>query len=182
MYTALNDHEGVFQMLINGADPSLLSLSLDIDSRNNDGVTPLMTADDFCRQIAFEMLIQNGADPSLKHNKLQPQQWIQFARLCCITGGNTYIINKWLSLGLDVDSRNNAGATPLMVATYCDKQSAFKMLIQNGTDPSLKDKGGFRGLLYSAAKDRNTSVLTLIQGAMMVSQVLIQNGADPSLR
>ena len=55
------------------------------------------------------------------------------------------------------------------------------MLIQNGTDPSLKDKGGFRGLLYSA-KDRNTSVLTLIQGAMMVSQMLIQNGADPSLR
>ena len=68
MYTALNDYEGVFQMLINGADPSLLPLSLDIDERNNDGVTPLMTADDFCRQIAFEMLIQNGADPSLKHN------------------------------------------------------------------------------------------------------------------
>ena len=65
---ALNDYEGVFQMLINGADPSLLPPSLDIDERNNDGVTPLMTADDFCRQIAFEMLIQNGADPSLKHN------------------------------------------------------------------------------------------------------------------
>ena len=31
MHTALNDYEGVFQMLINVADPSLLPLSLDID-------------------------------------------------------------------------------------------------------------------------------------------------------
>ena len=97
-----------------------------------------MTADDFCKQTAFKMLIQNGADPSLKHNN--GFSLLDFAE----QGGNTSIINKLLSLGLDVDSRNNAGATPLMVAAYCDKQNAFKMLIQNGADPSLKDKGGFK--------------------------------------
>ena len=87
MYTALNDYEGVFQMLINGADPSLLPLSLDIDERNNDGVTPLMTADDFCRQIAFEMLIQNGADPSSK-----PKEGSSLHHFAA-KGGNRCIIN-----------------------------------------------------------------------------------------
>ena len=99
------------------------------------------------------MLIQNGADPSLKHNN--GFSLLHFAA----QGGNPSIINKLLSLGLDVDSRNNAGATPLMVAAYCDKQNAFKMLIQNGADPSLKDKNGFRRLLHSAAQGRNTSII-----------------------
>ena len=78
MYTALNGHEGAFQMLIqNGADPSLkdnggfsllhfaarggntsiitklLSLGLDVDSRNNKGVTPLMSAAINGQEFAF---------------------------------------------------------------------------------------------------------------------------------
>ena len=112
-----------------------------------------MTAASSDKQNAFEMLIQNGADPSSKSNS--GSSLLHFAA----QGGNTSIINKLLSLGLDVDSRNNAGATPLMTAAYCDKQNAVKMLIQNGADPSLKDKRGFRHLLHSGAKSGNTSII-----------------------
>ena len=46
---------------------------------------------------AFEMMIQSGADPSLKDNK-------EFSGLhSAAEGGNTSIINKLLSLGLVVD-------------------------------------------------------------------------------
>ena len=93
---------------------------------------------------------------------------------------------------------------PLMVAAYCDKRNAFKMLIQNGADPSLKDKGGFRRRSLTLLQKVEihpllTScyhlVLSLVQGAIMVSlmtaadkdrqnafEMLVQNGADRSSR
>ena len=89
-----------------------------------------------------------------------------------------------------------------MVAGYCDKQNAFKILIQNSADPSLKDNEGFRRRSLTLLQKVEihpllTScyhlVLSLIQGVMMVSlmtaadqdkqnafEMLIQNGADPS--
>ena len=104
------------------------------------------------KQNAFDILIQNGADPSLKAND-------GFSVLhCAAQGGNTSIIIKLLSLGLDVDSRNNDGDTPLMRAALNDKQNAFEILIQNGADPSVKDNNGF-SVLHSAAQGGNTCII-----------------------
>ena len=57
-------------------------------------------------------------------------------------GENTSIINELLSLGLDIDSRDNGGVTPLMTAALFEKQNAFQILIQKGADPSLKNNSG----------------------------------------
>ena len=46
----------------------ILSQGFHLDSRNRKGVTPLMTAALNDKQNAFDILIQNGADPSLKDN------------------------------------------------------------------------------------------------------------------
>ena len=46
----------------------LLSLDLDVDLRTNEGVTPLMTSALKDKKNAFDLLIQNGADPSVKDN------------------------------------------------------------------------------------------------------------------
>ena len=72
------------------------------------------------QQGAFQMLLQNGADPSLKDNGgfnllYYPAE-----------GGNTSIINELLSLGLDIDSRRNNGVTPLMTAAMEDKKMPFR--------------------------------------------------------
>ena len=90
----------------------LLSRGLGVNSRNNIVVTPLMTAAIGDKESAFEMVIQSGADPSLKDNK-------EFSMLhSAAQGGNTPIINKLLSLGVDIDSRDDIGVTPLMTAAY----------------------------------------------------------------
>ena len=224
MMAALYDEPSAFQMLLqNSADPSLkdndgvsplhyaakggntsiinnlLLLGVDIDSRTNAGVTPLMTAA-FCdKQSAFQMLIQNGADPSSKADRgLSLLQ-------CAVQGGNPSIINKLLSLGLDVDSRGTQGATPLMFAAAFDKQSAFQVLIESGADPSLKaDKE--LSLLHCAVQGGNTSIINKLSslgldidsrsggfnrtplmcaaadGKQSDFEMLIQNGADPSLK
>ena len=61
------------------------------------------------------------------------------------------IINKLLSLGLDIGSRSLPGETPLMHAAADGKQSAFETLIQHGADPLLKENDG-SSLLHHAAK------------------------------
>ena len=105
------------------------------------------------KQNAFDILIQNGADPSLED--IDESSLIHFAA----EGGNTSIIIKLLSLGLDVDSRTNGGLTPLMTAALNDKQNAFDILIQNGADPSLKRNDGFL-VLHCAAQGGNTPLLS----------------------
>ena len=62
------------------------------------------------KQSTFELLLQHGADASLKDNlgNCLPHWAAQ--------DGDTSIINKMLRLGLNVDSRNNAGASSLMKA------------------------------------------------------------------
>ena len=88
------------------------------------------------KESAFQLFIQNCADPSLKDND-------EFSLLHKATqGGNTSIINKLLSLGLDVDSRSSTGVTPLITAALGCKKGAFEMLLQRGADPSLKDSDG----------------------------------------
>ena len=177
----------------------LLSQGCHVDSRDREGVTPLMLAALHDEPSAFQMLLQNRADPSLKEN--DGLSLLHYAA----KGGNTTIINNLLLLGVYIDSRTNAGVTPMMTAAFCDKQSAFQILIQNGADPSIKDDNG-SSLLYFAAHGGNPSIINKLlllgldidsrgtQGAtplMMFAaafgkqsalQVLIENGADPSLK
>ena len=57
------------------------------------------------KESAFEMLIQSGADPSLKDNK-------EFTVLhSAAEGGKASIINELFLPGLNVDSRDNDGVT-----------------------------------------------------------------------
>ena len=99
-------------------------------------------------------MIQSGADPSLEDNK-------EFSGLhSAAESGNTSIINKLLSLGLVVDSRDDIGVTSLMTVAIGENESAFETyaLIQNGADPSLKDNKEF-SVLHSAAEGGKASII-----------------------
>ena len=198
-----DQHVGVLHAAAENGETEIIELLVSqgclVDSRNREGLTPLMMAALYDEPSAFQMLLQNGADPSLKDNDgLSPLHY-------AAKGGSTSIINNLLSLGIDIDSRTNAGVTPLMTTAFCDKQSAFQMLIQNGADPSLKaDKE--LSLLHCAVQGGNTSIINKLSslgldidsrggwfnrtplmcaaadGKQNAFEMLIQNGADPSLK
>ena len=90
----------------------------------------LINAADQDKQNAFEMLIQNGADPSLKNNG--GFSLLHFAA----QGGNTSIINKLLSLGLDVDLKDLYGKTPLIIAIEKNNSDAVKVLLSKSVQKS----------------------------------------------
>ena len=90
----------------------------------------LINTADQDKQNAFEMLIQNGADPSLNDNG-------GFSLLhSAAQGGNTSIINKLLSLGLDVDLKDLYGKTPLIIAIEKNNSDAVKFLLSKGVQKS----------------------------------------------
>ncbi|KAJ7382598.1 hypothetical protein OS493_033955, partial [Desmophyllum pertusum] len=66
-------------------------------------------------------------------------------------GGDLAIIETMLSLGLDIDSRDSFGTTPLIVAAASGNMQA-------GADPSLTTNIG-RNLLHAAAEGGNTSIM-----------------------
>ena len=175
----------------------LLSRNLEIDSRSNNDITPLMVAASHDKPAAYQLLIQHGADPVLTDKD-------GFSLLHkAAEGGNTSIIEKLLSLGLNVDLKSSDDITPLMVAANSDKPAAYQLLMQNKAEPSLKDYNGW-SLLHFAAKGGNTSIINELLSLnyeinsknsnditpLMVAashdkpaayQLLIQHGADPVL-
>ena len=71
---------------------------------------------------AFNFLLERGSDPTLKNNN----GLTVLHRTA--EGGNDELIEKLLSLGLDIDSRISAGTTPLMVATVNGRLIAFNLM------------------------------------------------------
>ena len=134
----------------------LLSLGLDIDSRSSDGRTPLMIACCEGRLDAFSVLIERKSDPTLKSNN----GWTMLHYAA--QGGNDVILEKLLSLGLDIDSRSSDGATPLMIAAYHGRLDAFIVLIETWSDPTLKNNNGWTLLHFAAQGDNDVIIEKLL--------------------
>ena len=75
------------------------------------------------QQRAFQMLMQNGADPFLKDKDGSSLLH------CAAQGGNISIINELLSLGLQIDSKDLSGKTPSTIATEFKNFEAVKFLL-----------------------------------------------------
>ena len=78
------------------------------------------------RLNAFNLLLERGADPTLKDSNG-----------CTVlhdaaNGNNDKIIEKLLSLELNINSRNNNGEIALMVAISNRKAEAVKYLLSKG--------------------------------------------------
>ena len=73
-------------------------------------------------------------------------------------GGNVAIIEKLFSLGLDINSKDSEGNTPLMIAAFTGKMEAVTYLFDKGADASLKGKYG-RNLLQNASWGGNVAII-----------------------
>ncbi|CAH3168707.1 unnamed protein product, partial [Pocillopora meandrina] len=124
---------------------------------------------------------------------------------CAAAGGNEAIIETLLSSGLDIDSRDNDGTTPSMVAAAKGQEKTVNLLLSKGADPHIKNFIGLN-LLHAAAEGGNTSIVrsmlsfdidinskddesstTPLMIAVMENHVesvncLLKHGADPSLK
>ena len=104
----------------------LLSLNLDVNQRNDVGVTPLATAAILGKQGAFDLLLENKANEFLISK--DGYSVLHFAAFA----GIVPIIRKLISRGLDPNLEDRSGSTPLITATQASKSEAVEYLLSIG--------------------------------------------------
>ncbi|KAL9956875.1 hypothetical protein ACROYT_G038427 [Oculina patagonica] len=78
-----------------------------------------------------------------------------------IQGGNVAIIEMVLSRGLDINSKDSYGDTPLMIAARGGKMEAVNYLLDKGADLSLTGQYG-RNSLHNASYGGNVAIIETV--------------------
>ncbi|XP_067658334.1 ankyrin repeat domain-containing protein 50-like [Haliotis asinina] len=189
MMAAEKGHRDVFNLLVReGADVSLvdenrnnilhvscigghvdivkyvLSLKVaDINSRGHYGRTPVMMAARFGHRDVFDLLVREGADVSLVDENRN-----NILHVACI-GGHADMVKHVLSKKVaDINSRDQYGRTPVMMAAENGHRDVFDLLVREGADVSLVHENR-NNILHVACSEGHVD---------MVKSVLSQKGTD----
>ncbi len=143
----------------------LISQGVDVNAKNDDGLTPLMLA---CytdtKGNIVKLLIDKGADVNTKDNDGETPLLYACAN---DTTGN--IVKLLIDNGADVNAKDNDGDTPLMFACYKDtKGNIVKLLLDKGADVNVKNNDGLTPLMVACAYNKNDKIV----------KSLLDHGAD----
>jgi len=98
------------------------------------------------------------SNPDFDINKVYPggETLLMFA---AANNSNSDVIRLLVSLGANINSKNEAGLTPLIFAVTANKDlGATFALLQLGADPELADSNGISALMY-AARDAGEPIM-----------------------
>lgn len=163
-------------------DIAALLIAQSPDVRDNNFVTPLMEACRAWNTNTVKILIDNGADASLKdrngynalHYAAAFNSPVEIANIlinngadllsavnrrgytpfitAIESGADAEILNLLIKSGAGDETGAWDGITPLMAAALNDNITAAKILIENGADANARDLAGWTVLHFSAAR------------------------------
>jgi len=127
----------------------LLAAGADINSRAQQDhtahpheFTPLIIAIKDGRSAAVKLLLAKGADPTIADQDGSTP--LHYLALSWKPEKMEKTIDLLLEAGANIDARNKAGRTPLMMTAYNnrDQEKASAMLLEKGANPNLTDNKG----------------------------------------
>ncbi|XP_071088856.1 uncharacterized protein [Haliotis cracherodii] len=125
--------------------------SSNINTRGQDGHTPVMVAACKGHQRVFDLLVSKKADLTLLNDHGN-----SLLHLAC-DGGNTAIAQHVVSPS-NINTREQDGHTPVMVAANKGYQCVFHLLVSKKADLTLRDDHG-NSLLHHACTGGNTAIV-----------------------
>lgn len=135
---------------------SLISNGADVNSKNEDGLTPLHVAAVRGQLAVVDFLINNGADVNTK-TKDGKTLLHHVAR-----EGHFEVVALLIDSGSDLNAKDVAGRTPLNCAMRWRKYDIAMLLINRGADVNTKDGTGITPLHYASSSGDNNLVKLLI--------------------
>ncbi|HUD30034.1 MAG TPA: ankyrin repeat domain-containing protein [Novosphingobium sp.] len=132
--------------------PLLVGNGADVNAYEARGFTPLILAAYNGQPEAVEALIKAGADPC-KPDLNQGNT----AQMGVAFKGDDRIAARLLHEKCDVNTRNKAGQTALMMAALFGRTAQIDMLLAAGADPGLRDASG-RSAASVAQQQGNTAL------------------------
>ncbi|PFX13327.1 putative ankyrin repeat protein [Stylophora pistillata] len=134
---------------------TIMSDGLNIDSRDGDGNTPLLLAAANGKVEAVNHLLVKKANPFVKGQF--GRNSLHFAS----QGGNVTVIETIMSDGLNIDSRDGDGNTPLLLAAANGKVEAVNHLLVKKANPFVKGQFG-RNSLHFASQGGDVAIIETI--------------------
>jgi len=178
----------------------LLDRKADIDTKADNGMTPLAWAAQQGHEEIVRLLLEEGADPSLKDDEdSTPLLWAAcrgkdavVEQLLGLDGvdpnapsndgstplcwaacrGYDAVVKVLLAVdGIDLNAPSNDGITPVAWAAQRGYEEVVRLLLENGADPNAPSNDGMTPLAWAAQ-----------QGYEEIVRLLLDKGADPSLK
>ncbi|MFC0206371.1 ankyrin repeat domain-containing protein [Novosphingobium soli] len=115
----------------------LVANGADVNAYEARGFTPLILAAYNGQAETVEALLRAGADPC-KPDLGQGNT----AQMGVAFKGDDRIAARLLQERCDVDARNKAGQTALMMASLFGRSAQVEMLLDKGADPAIRDASG----------------------------------------
>lgn len=134
----------------------------DVDCRNRHGSTPLIAASAAGLDDIVQYLLELGADV----NACDTLEWTALHYACAYSKSSTCkLLLK--QPGINVEPKNKAGGTPLILACHSNVLEVAQELIDMGADVNHKNAFGFSALLVAV----DACHLTM-------SKLLVEQGGD----
>lgn len=135
----------------------LLSDGADVNSKDEDGVTPLMRAASAGRGDMVALMLASGADVHATTSGGVS------ALMMASLGGYIEAIAPLLAAKADANSRDNQGRTALMAAASSGETAAIQALLDAKADVNAEDATGGTAITYAAAEGHAGAVGLLQQ-------------------
>ncbi|XP_015875446.3 uncharacterized protein LOC107412234 [Ziziphus jujuba] len=148
----------------------LEELKLDVDTKDEDGETPVLHAARQGHTGTAKFLVEHGADPNI------PSELGATALHHAAGIGDIELLRYLISKGVDVDSQSDAG-TPLIWAAGHVQQDSVKVLLEHHANPNAETDDGITPLLSSVAAGSLACLELLIQAGAKVN--VNAGGATP---
>lgn len=141
----------------------LIKLGADVNVHGPDKVTPLVDVMESGLPNIALVLLENGANPNIVPDAPYHAP-LQYATLKNLVE----VMKKMLEKGVNVNSLDNTGETPLIMTFMNWSFATADFLLQHGADPNIPNSNNETPLLIAVFSDKVSFV-----------RLLINNGADP---
>ena len=137
----------------------LLSKGARVDTRDNQGFTPLLAAAEKGHTDVCKLLLEKGS--YLEESEPDATQFtaMHYAAIY----GQVSLLQLLLSHNAEVNSRDRTEATPLLCASQEGHLASVVTLLQAGADPLLPDIQGSLPIHFAAAYNHDEVVKILIK-------------------
>src|SRR3989442_186900 len=154
------DLQQVRSLLADGADPN---------SRDSDGVTPLMQTVNIVtdHKGVAELLLQKGADPNAQDSSGRTALILAMqgsASEYKVIGANETMARLLVEHGARVNTQDNNGWSPLLMLLdqWADQPELIHFLLDRGADVNARTKDGKTGLMIAANVGKEDRVALLL--------------------
>ena len=144
---------------------ALVENGADVNTRNDDGETPLILATENENLDVMRFLIRNGSDVNARKNDGKTPLIV-----ASMIENADDVIMLLIESGADVNAKDNEGNTPITMTSSDGDLNLSKILVNNGANVNARTNDGATPLMLASAFNDTFELMKL----------LIENGADIS--